>query len=396
MNCTNKKCAAELPDDALFCHACGKRLAVAPKKKLSRPEMHWDNRRKRWRKRKVIGDRQIEVTGKTQEEVREKLKEIESLYDDGMVLGDDTGLIDFCKEWFAVKTAGLSVNSVNVYRNAINVHIAPFLKNIRLADIKPLHVKKLLALTSGKSNSLQRKILSTLRQILDEAVENGLIRKNPCTDSKGNNKIKAGGYEAQPKTPLNKAEQSELTKAVTGTRAELFVKLCLYAGLRREEALGLMWGNVHLDCNAPYIDVRHTVTFENGRPIHSPALKSDSAYRSIPIPPALSEALKAYRKSAVSVMVIHAARSGGAISLGAFNRLWKIVVGHERKVAKRDSDGNIVKGENGKSVKENKHYPGLVDFYVTPHLLRHTYITELCASGMDIKKIQYLARLSQL
>ena len=35
--------------------------------------------------------------------------------------------------------------------------------------------------------------------------------------------------------------------------------------------------------------------------------------------------------------------------------------------------------------------PSVVDFDVTPHLLRHTYITELCVSGMYIKKIQYLA-----
>ena len=32
-----------------------------------------------------------------------------------------------------------------------------------------------------------------------------------------------------------------------------------------------------------------------------------------------------------------------------------------------------------------------VPFHVHPHQLRHTYITELCAAGIDIKKIQYLA-----
>lgn len=37
-----------------------------------------------------------------------------------------------------------------------------------------------------------------------------------------------------------------------------------------------------------------------------------------------------------------------------------------------------------------------LDFSVTPHLLRHTYITRLCQSKMDIKKIQYLAGHSDI
>ena len=37
-----------------------------------------------------------------------------------------------------------------------------------------------------------------------------------------------------------------------------------------------------------------------------------------------------------------------------------------------------------------------LNFKVHPHLLRHTYITRLCESGMDIKKIQYLAGHSDI
>jgi len=37
-----------------------------------------------------------------------------------------------------------------------------------------------------------------------------------------------------------------------------------------------------------------------------------------------------------------------------------------------------------------------LDFRITPHQLRHTYITTLCQSGMDIKKIQYLAGHSDI
>ena len=32
-----------------------------------------------------------------------------------------------------------------------------------------------------------------------------------------------------------------------------------------------------------------------------------------------------------------------------------------------------------------------IDFEVTPHILRHTYITNLLLAGVDIKTVQYLA-----
>ena len=32
-----------------------------------------------------------------------------------------------------------------------------------------------------------------------------------------------------------------------------------------------------------------------------------------------------------------------------------------------------------------------MDFHVTPHQLRHTYITNLLLAGVDVKTVQYLA-----
>ena len=176
------------------------------------------------------------------------------------------------------------------------------------------------------------------------------------------------------------------------TRAELFTLLCLYAGLRREEALGLLWPDVHLDGGSPHLDVRHAVTFDkNGRPAHSPELKSNAAYRTIPIPPPLLEALRRRRDDNSSPFVVPSDKTGLEMSLSAFRRMWQPVQGYSYPVVKRDDSGNSVKGENGKSKKEKKSIPGLVSYRVHPHLLRYTYITELCLSGLDIKKIQYLA-----
>ncbi|MCL2392359.1 MAG: site-specific integrase [Oscillospiraceae bacterium] len=357
----------------------------------TRPEMSWIESRKKWRKRKTIGGAQHEIYGDTKEDVRNQLKAIEREYEKGLIFGDETTLHEFTKKWFPIKVAGLRPKSAAIYVNAINVHIMPFFKNAKLKDITALDVKQLMAEKPELSKSQQSKILMTLSQILDEAVDSGLIASNPCRDGSGRKKIKAGGYDSRPKVPLSRRQQAELVGAASGTRALLFVLLCLYSGLRREEALGLTWANVHLDCDAPYIDVRGTVTFDKGRAVHSDDLKTPAAYRSIPIPRILEDALRRAKSLSGSPMVVPAAKTGEAMSESAFSRMWEIVSGCEYNVACRDSHGKIIKDNFGKSVMTKKRRAPLVSFPVEPHRLRHTYITELCASGMDIKKIQYLA-----
>lgn len=62
-------------------------------------------------------------------------------------------------------------------------------------------------------------------------------------------------------------------------------------------------------------------------------------------------------------------------------------------------DRRTVQPEDYKKDAQRQRGPQVdqtLDFKVTPHLLRHTYITRLCASGCDIKKIQYLAGHSEI
>ena len=57
--------------------------------------------------------------------------------------------------------------------------------------------------------------------------------------------------------------------------------------------------------------------------------------------------------------------------------------------------GNYVKymlyPQLGEMAKNNGKVQYVLDFEVTPHQLRHTYITNLIAAGVDPKTVQYLA-----
>lgn len=321
-------------------------------KKKARPEMYWDERKELWRKRLKIDGHWSEVSGKTQEAVREKAKAIERQQRAGLLINDQTLFGEYAQEWYKVKAAGIKPKTKEMYKIVLNNHIFPVLGNMRIRDIKPLHIQRLMAEKTAMSQSAHHKILITLNQIFKSAIDNNIMEKNPARD------IGESGVAAQPKKPLSPEQQKALLEAVKGTRAEIFVMLCLLAGLRREEALGMLWSSVHYD-PVPYIDVSHTITFDGNKAVHSDELKTPAARRKIPVPDVLAAKLIETQKNANSVLVVPSAK-GQPMTLSAFRKMWDKV-------------------------------PPLVSFYVTPHLLRHTYVTNLCARGIDVKKIQYLA-----
>lgn len=108
------------------------------------------------------------------------------------------------------------------------------------------------------------------------------------------------------------------------------------------------------------------------------------------------ECLKEAKANSVSEYVV-ANRDGQPLSYTQFKRLWQYIVTRTTK------ERSYYRYENGKRVKHTIH-PKLgdkaahngnvvysLDFEVTPHQLRHTYITNLIHSSVDPKTVQYLA-----
>lgn len=344
-----------------------------------------------WRKRGTYKGHKYNFTAKEPEAVAGKIEAFKGRVDGAAAPAEDITVWNYIQLWYPSRTAGLKEKTISVSYDYPMTKITPHIGNMLMREVKPLHIDVIMAAIAGMSSSINHKVLVLLKQIFSSAAENDVIAKNPCLD-KGGARRRAGGKKPKKVPPLTRQQQKELAAAVKGTRVELFVLLCMYAGLRREEALGLLWPNVHLDDAMPYLEVRHTTTFDkSGRPVHSEDLKSEAAYRTIPIPLQLAEALRRRKGDTGGMFVVPAVNTSLAMSLTAFHRMWQGISGYRKEVAKRGEDGKPVKGMDGVTVKVKKQYPGCVGFHVTPRLLRHTYITELCLSGLDIKKIQYLA-----
>ena len=195
---------------------------------------------------------------------------------------------------------------------------------------------------------------------------------------------------------LTDQQAAQLLDAIRGLRPYVFVMIGLYAGLRREEILALQWDSVYLDTDTLYLTVRRAWRVDHNRPVISTTLKTKAARRDIPIPKCLVDCLREAKATSQSDYVI-ADRNGQPLSGSQFQRVWKYVI------VRSTREHTYYKYVNGQCIKctvqpslgiPQKSHPNVaynLDFHVTPHQLRHTYITNLLHAGVDPKTVQYLA-----
>ena len=305
----------------------------------------------RYQKKVTLSDgRQKLVYGRTIAEVTQAADALRDQDRGGLVIGDNTTVDEWAKTWFTTYKSGLRNNTQNVYRNAYNNHILPLLAPLKLQDVRPVHIRQVMVSVAELSEASQSKVLITMRQLFSTARKNGLILADPTED------IKITPH-ARPKKKeyLTLEEQAALMDALgdTDPRARCFVGLCLYCGLRREEALGLQWGDIQAD----RLTINRALAFlNNNQPDPVQDLKTKSSHRTVPIPTALRQILQETPHQGIHVLTC---TDGRPMTQIAFRRMWDKV----KRIAPCE---------------------------VRPHQLRHSYCSNLYRAGIDLKTAQYL------
>ncbi len=333
----------------------------------------------------------VALYARTPEELYDKELETLEQIDNATFRRKSPTVAEYCEKWLLMQSVHIRATTLTDYTSKIQRHIIKELGQKRMADVTLDDIQLALVPVSQKSASVYKSVVILYKSIFRAAKESHVIDENPTIylDSKG-------GVPQEERQALTDEQAERLLDAIRGLPPYVFVMIGLYAGLRREEILALQWDSVYLDTDTPYLTVRRAWHTEHNRPVILTELKTKAAERNIPLPVCLAECLKAAKAISTSDYVV-ANRDGEPLSYTQFKRLWQYIV--TRTVKERSyyryEDGKRIKHTVTPVLGEKAAHNGRVvyslDFEVTPHQLRHTYITNLIHSSVDPKTVQYLA-----
>ena len=199
---------------------------------------------------------QKSVSGKTQKEVAQKLKELTAALDAGTYIAPSKVTVG---QWLDIWQQDYLVNvrpsTVTSYEATIRNHIKPRIGAIRLESLTTHDIQEFynsLRTPSENRKALSAKTIKNIHGILHHALQqamlNNYIRTNPS-----NSCVIPRATKKKVK-PLNEYQIADFLKAIKGHKYESMFLVALFTGIRQGEVCGLQWECVDFDDGTILID----------------------------------------------------------------------------------------------------------------------------------------------
>ena len=304
------------------------------------------------------------VLGKTQNEVKEKLKK-------ALV---EAGQVDFTKSgqytvgtwmdtWFEnVAKIKVRPSSHQTYKGYIDNHIKPNIGKIPLEKLTTMDLQKFYRklLPKGRverieskdqPKGLSAKTVRNINQVISSAMDLAVAQKIILTNPANACELPKVEHKEMQTIPAEQLQAFLDEARATGVYEMYYIELA--TGLRRGELLGLKWQDI--DWKNGIIKVRRQVARVNGEIVEAP-LKTKNSYRAVSISPQAIEVLRE-QKAKTNDTYVFPSPNGGPISPDSVNNMLKRVL-------------------------ERAGIPK-----VRFHDLRHTFATIALQNGVDIKTV---------
>ena len=315
------------------------------------------------------------VYAKTLEALREKESTIQRDLADGIdyAAGEITAseLVD---RYMSLKR-DIGPNTLRAYQTAVNrIRESDFgelkVRNVKLSDAKRFYVE--LHDKGIKRNTITG-YHSILRPAFEMAVDDDMIRKNPF-------KFKVADIlpdDAAKRTALTRSQQETYLKFIRENGQDNYyddIVILLGTGLRVSELYGLTKKDI--DFKKRHIFIEHQLCRTAEKPYFVTSPKTSSGVRCIPMSDMVYMALKRVVANRPTPTV--------EFLVDGYSGFLFLDKDGKPKVAMHLQ--NYMRGMQKKITRiYGRSFPR-----VTPHVLRHTFCTDMQRAGIDVKSLQYL------
>jgi len=312
------------------------------------------------------------VRGKTPEEADENLREAKRRHGLGLNLGDMT-VREWSKIWMDVYKANAGTQRAH-YQSKLDLDILPAVGNMAMRDVRASNLKRLLNSYEGGKKDTVSKIRVAIKQLFTDAVEEGIIERNPAT------RLDLPELEERARRPLTCIEREILLQVAKEHPRGPYVMTLYGSGIRRGECVALTPADI--DFKKKQISITKSIVYKGNagvvsttkaKKLRKKRVKSDDdGSRVVPIPKFLIPILAELCEGKKPDDLLFPADNGKIINKAALLRWW-----NSFKRACHIKAG-------AKMYRQKISYEtSMFNDEVTPHYLRHTYATDLSAAGVD-------------
>lgn len=312
------------------------------------------------------------ISGSTKAELERERKKVIEKYITGTGLQDDRVFGAYAVEWYHIRKEPFVQSSTrNCYRTILNKHLIPAFGERNLRSIKPLELQQYVNGFAGASKTQINMIISTLYNIYESALQDSIVDKNPAANLR-----KPEYTPADEKRALTDEERVRVVAQFGVHRYGMYLAVMYYTGMRPGEVRGLKWGDV--DFSTDLIHVQRDIDFAAGG--KEGKLKTAAAERYIPISDDLRRLL--HQKRSTPNAYLFPGVNGKPLSASTANRMWLELM------RSCDMVEPIPVDQFGKRTEKQYYSDGDIRGQyrplITPHALRHNFITMCWEQGMDI------------